>query len=164
MYGPIAISHRYSGRSASHGAAVAVLWATSMALAVTVFAGRPADGAAVFWAVPILLSIIAGVFARRAWARAMHGTLAWDGEAWFWSDEQRRDAIALQMTMDLGDRVLVRVASHTTGRTDWLWLERAQQSATWSDLRRALVFNAQMALRQGGVTATSHVATALTDS
>ena len=88
----------------------------------------------------------------RALARA-EGTLAWDGQGWFWragaSSGAARDSAPLQaeglpvqadVALDLQALLLLRLIplDPQTGPRQWLWLTPQGDPGRWRALRRAL--------------------------
>jgi hypothetical protein len=86
------------------------------------------------------------------WLHSAQGRLHWDAMAapmsregstgvWRWQPSGRvrsADLVRVVTVLDLQSRCLLRI-ERAEGGKHWLWLERAQNSDRWDDLRRALV-------------------------
>ncbi len=78
----------------------------------------------------------AGAFAAWQWWHSEPGMLAWDGEAWSWSDGRAARTGTIEVTLDLQNCLLLRWTPENGPR--WFWLERARSAERWDDLRRAV--------------------------
>lgn len=111
------------------GGAVAVWWwirNTAMSQGVSVLAG--------------LLVAVLGGLAFRAWAKAPHGQLAWDGEVWRWQSAGYQAGEATYRLTAGADfqRVLLLRLENSAAASIWLWADAARQPDRWLDLRRAV--------------------------
>lgn len=98
-----------------------------------------------------LLLAACGLAAWRSGARAPRGTLAWDGEAWWWTPQGGAGETGrAERALDLQSLLLMRWHP-TRGRTVWLWARHSSAPLHWDALRRAVhsraVSEAQAAAR-----------------
>lgn len=88
-----------------------------------------------------LLWISAGTLAAWSWRGSAQGSVAWDGERWFWTAHGRHASIPVQVVchLDLQNRLLVLVRADEFGAFQhWMWWEKSANPMRWMDLRRAL--------------------------
>lgn len=107
-------------------------------LAWSLTADAPGWRQGVFFGV---LLLVCG-FSLWSWLRSPAGLLAWDGEAWRFSVDQRVFHGNLRLHLDLQFCMLLGFRSDEAGWL-WLWPERRTAPAAWLALRRAVVANAE---------------------
>jgi toxin CptA len=83
-----------------------------------------------------------GLVAARGWLASPRGTLAWDGEAWTWSDGAPPRTGSIDVALDLQTLLLLRWSGGGTAPR-WLWAERAHDAGRWDALRRAVYSRAR---------------------
>jgi hypothetical protein len=72
------------------------------------------------------------------WRASAVGILQWDGDHWYWIQNDAGFACQVGMVWDFQHLVLVRLtAAEVPCR--WLWLESGASMLQWNALRRALV-------------------------
>lgn len=129
------------GRSRFAAAVLSVLWLLGAVATVSGWLHAPA--AVGRWGGAAVLLALAGLLAARNWRRQTSGLLAWDGEGWSWSGAGALETGMPEVCVDLQNRMLVRWVAG--GTTRWFWLERADRTAHWDDLRRAVYSRARSA-------------------
>ena len=95
--------------------------------------------------------------ALHQWHAMVPGRLHWDGQNWYGPEADTPPLLRLQIAFDFQWLVLVRTTTHQ-GKTGWIWLERAQDAALWSRLRRALVVADTLAQRSHSTSAATKAA------
>jgi toxin CptA len=126
------------GRSVFGGALMAAVWLAG-AVAALMWSAQPGLAA---WRLALAWSAVAvaGALALRSWLGASAGVLAWDGNAWSWSEGAGARPAAsgqLELSLDLQHTMLARWHDGGAGRR-WLWLERRRCPGRWNDVRRAV--------------------------
>jgi len=129
-----------AGRSRFAAALLLVAWLLGGAATATWWLHSQSPG----WrlSAACLVLVAAGAFAAWNWWHFEPGILAWDGEAWSWSDGRGAHTGTIEVTLDLQHCVLLRWTSENGSR--WFWLERAGSAQRWDDLRRAVYSRARL--------------------
>lgn len=87
----------------------------------------------------VLGALLVGVLQTfMAWHNAPKGQLRWDGEQWYWTDEQDRAVRTMACILDMQAMMLLQVTCDQ-GKSHWLWLDSGDKPAQWKALRRAIV-------------------------
>lgn len=129
-----------TGRSTAH-LVVIVAAAFMNGLLLVALSGSVLPGAWIGWAG---LSMGLAVYSLVGWLRSPAGVLRWTGSQWSWGAVDRQVLCELYWSLDLQVAALVRFRPWTQpAQPVWFWLQRGDQSvASWSALRRALVYGA----------------------
>jgi hypothetical protein len=127
------------GRSLLAGGLVAAAWLLGALACVQWAVQSPVSG----WRLGMAGLALAGAagIAGWTWWVAPRGTLEWDGQHWTWVGGGRTDPGALDTRLDLQQCLLLHFRGQAQAR--WLWLERAQCTERWDDLRRAVYSRAR---------------------
>lgn len=87
----------------------------------------------------ILAALFVGVLlAATAWHKKPKGQLRWDGEQWYWNDEQDRAVRPMACILDMQVMMLLLVTCDQS-KSHWLWLDSGNKPDQWRALRRAIV-------------------------
>jgi toxin CptA len=127
------------GRSRFAAAFLLLIWLG--AAAATGLWGAQLQAASWRLGAAALVLAATGLWAAWNWCHAPAGTLAWDGDAWNWSEHSRTQPAEPIVSLDLQRCLLLRC--RTGESTRWLWLERGWRTERWDDLRRALYSRAR---------------------
>lgn len=72
-----------------------------------------------------------------AWLRSPSGLLTWDGQNWTWTSGSVSRQVALRVTLDSQNILLLQWRA-TGAANGWVWLERRTAPTRWLPLRRAV--------------------------
>lgn len=120
----------------SRGAGVLLMVAGSAGLAATVSWALQRQAPGLGSMIPALACLALVAWAALDWFRTTTGMLSWEGGHWRWSGH-RTGAGQIRVCLDLQGLLLLQWRADD-GSSAWLWLERRQRPALWSDLRRAV--------------------------
>lgn len=131
-----------SGATPLLAAALLALWSSgALVVALTVSLGGLSGPAQ---AVLVLLLGAGAAASWRFWRGQTPQRLAWDGGNWLLTDpgvapDPRRHAVHVVVALDLQLALLLRSRTVApSGRSSWLWLQRADDPHRWHALRCAL--------------------------
>jgi hypothetical protein len=128
------------GRSRYAAALLLLAWLLGAAVIALWWLQSPSPGWRLSGASFVLAA--AGIGAAWNWWHCVPGVLAWDGEAWCWSEARGERAGAIEVSLDLQHCLLLRWTSGDASH--WFWLERAGSAERWDDLRRAVYSRAKL--------------------
>lgn len=94
------------------------------------------------WQQPLFVFVFIAfsVMAVRQWRDSPSGNLRWDGQDWDWNRQRVSTRGYLTVHLDFQFCLLLCLHSQREGRI-WLWPQREDRVARWSDLRRAVYSN-----------------------
>jgi len=85
----------------------------------------------------LLLWFISAAAAATSWWRSPAGALIWDGQHWAWVSGDQSRPVAVSVTLDLQNIMLMQLLS-SEAPILWLWLERQAAPQRWRAYRRAV--------------------------